>query len=239
MPNGSDVLQSLFVVLLVIGIPLGLVGAWWFQRKRTEQLTAWAATIGWRFEGSDPTLTTRWTGQPFGQGHSRKATDVLRGRFEGMPATSFTYRWTTGSGKEESTYVRHVIALDLPAFLPNVELTPDGFGAKLAKAVGGQDIQFESDDFNRAWRVTSRDLAVAHAIVNPLLMERLLRADATGECLRIEGTSILSWATGRTSTDTLARRLGVLAAVVRAIPRHVWMDHGYDPMTDQTTRGTS
>lgn len=237
--GGSDVVQTLLLALLVVVVPLGLVGTWWLQVKRTERLTAWAATTGWRFEGSDPTLTMRWMGQPFGQGHSRKATDVLRGHFDGMPATSFTYRWTTGSGKEQSTYVRHVVALDLPAYLPTVELTPDGLGAKLAKVVGGQDIQFESDDFNRAWRVESRDLAVAHAIVNPRLMERLLRGDATGECLRIEGTSILSWANGATDTNTLARRLGVLVAIARAIPRHVWMDHGYDPMTDQTTRGNS
>ncbi len=237
--GGSDVLQSLWLVVVVIGIPLALVGAWWLQRERTERLTAWATAIGWRFEGSDPSLTQRWTGQPFGQGDSRCATEVLRGHFQGMPATSFTYRWTTGSGKSRTTYVRHVVALDLPAYLPTVELTPDGLGAKLAKVVGGQDIQFESDDFNCAWRVESRDLAVAHAIVNPQLMERLLRSDATGESLRIEGTSILSWAYGRTDTDTLARRLGVLVAVAHAIPRHVWMDHGYDPMTDQTTRGNS
>ena len=27
----------------------------------------------------------------------------------------------------------------------------------------------------------------------------------------------------------LAPRLGLLSAVVRSIPRHVWQDHGYDP----------
>jgi hypothetical protein len=70
-------------------------------------------------------------------------------------------------------------------------------------------------------------------------MERLLRGDARGESLRIEGASILSWAPGTTDTTTLGRRLGVLAAVAGAIPRHVWQDHGYDPMTDQTTRGNS
>jgi hypothetical protein len=164
---------------------------------------------------------------------------VLRGAFEGVPAVSFTYRWTTGSGRQRTTHACHVVVLDLPAFLPTVQLTPDGLGAKLTKAVGGQDIQFESDDFNRAWRVESRDLPVAHAIVNPRLMERLMRSDASGESLRIEGTSILSWAFGATDTGALARRLGLLAAVVHAIPRHVWQDHGYDPMTDQTIRGNS
>jgi hypothetical protein len=236
MSDGAALVGPVLVVVVVIAL---LVGAWWLRRRRTERLVAWANATGWQLVGSDGSLTTRWTGHPFGQGYGRRATEVLRGPFEGMSALSFTYRWTTGSGRQRTSHVRHVVTIDLPAFLPNLELTPDGVGAKLAKAVGGQDIQFESDGFNRAWRVESRDLPVAHAIVNPRLMERLMRPDARGESLRIEGTSILSWAFGATDTAALAHRLGLLAAVVHAIPRHVWQDHGYDPMTDQTIRGTS
>lgn len=236
MADGAAFLGPFLVLVVVIAVG---VGAWWLQRRRAAQLVAWATSTGWQLVGNDRSLTARWSGHPFGQGSGRRATEVLRGRFEGMPAVSFTYRWTTGSGRERANHVRHVVALDLPAFLPTVELTPDGLGAKLAKVVGGQDIQFESDDFNRAWRVESRDLAVAHAIVNPRLMERLLRSDARGESLRIEGTSILSWALGATDTGALAGRLGLLVAVVHAIPRHVWQDHGYDPMTDHTIRGNS
>ena len=99
----------------------------------------------------------------------------------------------------------------LPTYLPTVELTPDGFGAKLAKLVGAQDIQFESEDFNRAFRVASSDPEVAHAIVHPRLMERMLRDDALGSAWRIEGTWILTWAAGSTDLDRLVSRLGLLA----------------------------
>ena len=95
-------------------------------------------------------------GQPFGQGSSRRAIEVLRGHATTAgPALSFTYVWTTGSGKNRTTHHAHVVALGLPTFLPTVEVTPEGLGARLAKLVGAQDVQFESEAFNRAYRVAA------------------------------------------------------------------------------------
>ena len=100
---------------------------------------------------------------------------------------------------------------------------------RLATLVGGQDIRVESDDVNRAYRVAATDERFGHAIVHPRLMERLLQPDALGIAWRIEGPWILSWEPGETDLDRVAPRLGLLAAVVRSIPPHVWQDHGVDP----------
>ena len=223
------------VELLFVLFAIGLVGfvavGWWASVKRRERLQKWATLSGWTYAASDRSLVDFSRGQPFGVGHSKKATEVLAGRYDRLSALSFTYRWTTGSGKEATTHTSHIVGVVLPAYLPTVELTPDGLGAKLAKLVGAQDIQFESDDFNRAFRVASSDPRVASAIVHPRLMERMLRDDARGSTWRIEGTWILSWASGSTDLDRLASRLGVLSAVVRSIPRHVWLEHGFDPLS--------
>lgn len=218
----------LFVLALVAGVAL-LVGSIWLQHKRHERFRAWALRNGWTYAESERELTDISQGQPFGQGSARRATEVLRGPFESMPALSFTYAWTTGSGKNRSTHRAHVVGLVLPTYLPTVEVTPEGIGALLAKLVGAQDIQFESDDFNRAFRVAASDARTGHAIVHPRLMERLLRPDARTAAWRIDGTWILSWETGTTDLDRLAPRLGLLSSIVRSIPRHVWQDHGYDP----------
>jgi len=210
-------------------VPVVVVGAGWYAYQRNRRIKAWAAASGWTYVGTDPTLVDRWQGAPFGIGHSRRTSEVMVGRWGGRPAVSFTYTYRAGSGKSESTYTFHVLALPLPAYLPTLELTPDGLGARVAKAFGGQDIQFESDDFNRAWRVECRDLKFAHDIVHPRLMERLLRADARGACLRIGGTDVVTWAPGSTVTDRIAGRLGLMASVIDSVPRYVWLDHGYDP----------
>lgn len=213
-----------FAVFLVL---LGLAG--WASHRRHQVLLAWAHGVGWRLVGSDPSLAHRWRGQPFGTGHARRVTELLAGTFSGRPAISFRYTYETGSGKNRSTITHHVLALALPAYLPTVELTPDGLGAKLAKAFGGQDIQFESEDFNRTWRVTARDDRFAHSFVHPRLIERLLQPDARGLSLRVEGTDLLCWSVGAPQLDTVGPRLQVMSAVVDHVPRFVWLDHGHDP----------
>ena len=232
-------MENLLPIGFFLLVPGFIVLALYVQHQRVKATQAWAVRTGWTYVGTDPSLVGRWRGEPFNAGHSRKVSELVTGRFAGRQAISFSYRYTTGSGKSRSTHTFHVVALPLPAYLPTLELTPDGVGAKLAKAFGGQDIAFESEDFNRAWRVEARDAKFAHDVVHPRLMERLLRPDAVGSSLRIEGTDILSWSAGAQQLDAIAGRLQVMCAVVDAVPRYVWQDHGHDPgpLPDEPRRG--
>lgn len=215
--------------VLVVGVlALGI----WYQAVRRRKLSEWAARNGWSYADADDSLVNLSQRDPFGEGHHQRTAEVLRGRFAGRETVSFVYRWRTGSGKEEQHHSAHVVAVALPAYLPIVEVAPEGLGARLAKAFGGQDLRFESDEFNRAFRVQAYDERTAYAIVHPRLMERLLMADGRQVAWRTDGTWILSWQNGATDLETLAMRLSVLTAVVSAIPRHVWQDHGYDPLTE-------
>jgi len=206
------------------------------QRRRRARVTAWAAANGWQYQASAPELTQRWQGAPFGVGSSRRATEVLTGTWQGRSATSFTYRYSVSNGKSRSTFTFQVLTLGLPAFLPTLELSPEGLGDRVAKALGGQDLEFESADFNRAWRVTSRMPKFASDVVHPRLMERLMQPGARAN-IRIEGTDILTWSAGAPDLDLVASRLGLLDAVVRSIPRFVWLEHGYDPSNTTDPEG--
>ncbi|GEN80377.1 hypothetical protein [Actinotalea fermentans] len=225
----EDGLMTVLFALPWVLVPVVVVGTIWYQVRRNKAVKAWAAASGWTYVGTDPSLVGRWDGEPFNQGHSRRTSEVMVGRWAGRPAVSFTYTYRTGSGKDESTYSFHVLALPLPAYLSTLELTPEDLGSRLAKAFGGQDIQFESEEFNRAWRVRSPNPKFAHDVVHPRLMERLMRADARGVCLRLGGTDILTWSAGQTVPERIAGRLGLMTAVVESVPRFVWQDHGYDP----------
>ncbi|WP_456823509.1 DUF3137 domain-containing protein [Cellulomonas sp. P5_E12] len=222
-------MNGVLLATVALGVVILAVLAWMMQKKRQEAFQQWALRNRWTYEGSDPSLVHLSDAQPFGQGRDKRATEVLRGAFDGHQAVSFTYSWTTGDEKDTTNHTAHVVALALPAYLPTVEVTRDGFGAKLDKLFGGQDIQFESEAFNMEFRVTASDAQVGHAIVHPRLMERLLR-DGAVTPWRIGGTSIISWEPGSSALETLATRLGLLSAIVRSIPRHVWLDHGHDPL---------
>ena len=219
----------MFYGLIVVGTG-ALVGfGLWLQYRRNQAVQAWARSIGWTYLGTDPSLPSRWRTRPFGIGDSRRTAELMTGVYQGRPATAFRYSYTTGSGKNKSTSVFHVVVVPLPAYLPNLELTPEGIGSRLAETFGGEDIQFESDEFNRAWRVECGMEKFAYDVITPRLMERLLRSDAAGLSIRIDGTDVLCWSTGEQSLEALAPRLELLAAVRDAVPGFVWRDSGYDP----------
>ena len=223
-----------FWLLLVVALAGAAVQAWLRVQNR-RRLQEWVQTTGWRYTDRDDRWTTISTSHPFGEGRDHRASDVVQGPYDRHDALAFDYRWTTGHGRDRTVHHAHVVALRLPAFLPTVQVTPEGLGTVLARLVGAQDVQFESEDFNRAYRVTADDLRTASDVLNPRLLERLLRSDSRHVSWRIDGVWILSWQAGGWDLDSLAARLGVLAAVVRAVPRHVWQDHGYDPLTDRTS----
>ncbi len=223
--RGGELVLALPFVLVPAAIGVG----WWLSSKRIAAAKAWAAGIGWTWVGSDPSLASRWRGQPFGIGDSRRVSEVMTGPFGPYRCVLFTYRYTTGSGKERSTHVYTVLALALPTFLPTLELTPETLGTRIVRAFGAQDLQFESEDFNKRWRVEARDAKFAHDVLHPRTLERLVRGDTKGMSLRIEGTDILCWSVGTPDLDLVATRLGVMRSLVDAVPRFVWLDHGHDP----------
>ncbi len=54
-----------------------------------------------------------------------------------------------------------VVAMRLPVPLGWVEVTGEGLAAKLVKTVGGQDVELESAEFNRRFRVRAHDAKLA------------------------------------------------------------------------------
>jgi hypothetical protein len=231
--------SGLFVVVMVLLVATGVAVAWWGHRARVALLERWAAENGWELHVPDPALTRRWRGEPFGEGRARRATEVLTGLFQGRSAVSFTYSWTTGSGKEATTHQAHVVVLLLHTSLPTLQLTPEGLGARLAKVFGGQDIQLESEDFNRAWRVESGDLRFAHDVLHPRTMARLLEPGFSRRFLRIEGDAVLTWTGGRTVPDNVLPQLGRLAVLADGIPDFVWLDRGVRPPRRDVPPGAS
>ena len=184
----------------------------------------WAAERGWLVLGGDEALAQRMLGM-FGVGSGCRVSHLVAGPFDGRPAMSFEY-WEGGG----TTSVEcHVVAVSLPVRLPALRLSPEAMTDRVVEAVGGQDIAFESDEFNRAWRVRSDDAEFAHDVLHPRVMERLMAGDAQGLSVWVVGTEILCWMPGATHLAAVDERLAVLTAVVDAIPRFVWLDHGYDP----------
>lgn len=196
-------------------------------KKRRLLLQSFAASQGWTWVQEDDSWAERFAGDPFGQGDHRRAGNVLTGPFRGRSMVAFDYSYQThssdGKGNQTTTTHRYAVcALALAANLPRFELVPEHLLGRLGTMLGMQDIELESEDFNRRFRVRCEDPKLAYAILPPRTMELLLARPALH--LRLAGADALCWESGAHSPAELLARLDTLSALLDAIPAFVWTD---------------
>jgi hypothetical protein len=221
-------------------------GSWWWwtqEQKRRAALASFAAAKGWTFSAADPWgLDERWGSPPFGRGESRRASNVISGTAPGgHPLLAFDYKYTEhttdSKGNQHSTTYRFAVCvLRLPCDLPDLHVGNENMLTRIGSAVGFGDIEFESEDFNRAFRVKCDDAKFASDVLHPRAMEMLL-AHGRGEEWRFEGADMLSWHSGRIDVPDVLQRIDLMCRVVQSIPTFVWKDRGYDPGQQAQTHG--
>ncbi len=234
---------AVIVVLVMVGMIALMVVLALAAHKRAKQhriaLVAFASERGWQIIEADKALPKTYRAQPFNaRGDNPVAKEILYGTFRGRPARSFLYQYTTTSSTTNAdgstststtTHVFHVVSLTLPVALPALSLTREGVGSRLAKKFGRDDIQFESEEFNKAWRVLGADKRFAHGVIHPQMIDLLMRPAVRGRPLHVDGNQLFTWSPGKHDLGAIEGRLTVLSDVVDRIPRFVWQDHGHDP----------
>jgi hypothetical protein len=223
---------SLVTPLLLLTLGLLLVAsvggfAWYRQKQRRELLQGFAASEGWTFAPRDDSWTARFPGKPFGTGDHRRATNVLQGAFRGRQLVAFDYSFQTHSsdangGSSTTTHRYAFCALGLPTSVPRLELLPEGRLGRVGTALGRQDIELESEDFNRRYRVQSDQPKFAYDVLAPRTMEALLTRPALH--LRLQGADAVCWENGQHSPVDLLARLDALCVLLDGIPPYVWSD---------------
>ena len=123
----------------------------------------------------------------FEKGHSRRSCNHMAGELRvwdreiGVTLADYRYRITSGSGKHRSTRTYEtsflLARLPFPAGLPDLRVRREGFGDKIAAAVGFDDIDFESDEFSRRFHVSCADRRFAYNLIDPRMLEHLLDID--------------------------------------------------------------
>ena len=214
------------------------------ERRRRAERARWAAERGWRLHAGGGSWATRWAGHPFGAETRPVATDVMTGRFPPHDAVVFDLAYgahrdaSRSNGRREGAR-RHdalasvrssefaVHALQLPAALPGLHLSVEGRADRAATALGARDLEVESDDFNRAYRIDAEDPRLAVDILTPRTMAMLL--DCGGPDVRIDGDWIILVTPDPVDLSMIDAALTVLATVVENVPGFVWTDRGVPP----------
>ncbi|MCB2412476.1 hypothetical protein LGT39_06380 [Demequina sp. TTPB684] len=185
---------------------------------RARMTAVWFADHSdWAFEDRHNGLFRAIETPPFGA-LEVSYSNVVTGRFDGHECFDGVYEW--GLLKGDGTAGRYrVAAVRLPAELPRLILIPESRGARLVKALGGADQNFESSTFNSSWRVLADDARVASDMLSPRVMSELEKLNLKSPLLFEAGWGI-SLDDFSKGVDTLDERLRGVLAVARLIPQH-------------------
>jgi hypothetical protein len=202
---GCAALLALIVVLIVFSVRQ--------ERQRQARIRHWAASRGW-------TVTTRpgaveWTSRLPG-GNRRGVSLILSGNLYRRPVAVAEYSYTTESMADSSgnrtTTTHHLLVMlvRLPVSYPPVAVQPRGALSKLGRAIFGDGAAATGhDEFDRRFRVQTKDPAASQALVGPALIGEHL-ADRI-PAWSLAGQDLLTWQQGRlkdpSEVETLATPL--------------------------------
>ncbi len=204
---------GVLIAALVIGLGMYL------RQERRKRMMAWAEEHGYSFEEKAHELEKNFRKfAPFDSGHSRRVWHVVRGTLE-REFVTFQYEFVTGSGKNQQHHSYVVLAMDMPRDGPNLIIKPEHIGHKLFDALGGEDIDFESDEFSRTWWVKCDDRRFAYDAIDTHMMEWLMAQPKRG--YQWQGRTLLLHQAGRIEPQKAAAMLAAARGFVAQLPRQI------------------
>lgn len=157
------------------------------ERRRVEALREVGMRMGMPFQEEDPSLEGQGLFRLplFGKGRSRAAQNVLRGSRGRAEVVLLDWRFTTGSGKNQSTHRQTVAAYrrtsgQLPAFT----MRPETFLHRIGQKFGSSDFDFPSHpDFSRLYVLQGED----EEAVRKMFVPEVLQAFSMRDGWSVEG----------------------------------------------------
>jgi hypothetical protein len=214
-------------VIAFIALAVGLIIIAAHQaKKRREAFAAFAAQLGMGFQ-PDPgdELHQQFEAMglsPFGQGHSRRASNLLFGRRGGVDWEAFDYRYTTGSGKNKSTHHYGIVAAKVLLAFPPTRVRPEGAFDKLKALFGFEDINFESDAFSRRYHVNSADRRRAYDLIHPQMIEYLMNIEPRD--WQLAGPVVMLTALGSHEPNEILREMQLIEQFLARVPDYLRQD---------------
>ena len=192
---------------------------WWFKvRPRRELHRYQARSLSLRSAPGDP---LGYFDRPFALlGHAATAEDIENtswGTWHGMQVVVIDYWFARSSDPSRSDYRYYTCAATpVPSAWPNLSIVPEDLGSRIATAMGGRDIEFELESFNRAFRVRSDDPRFAHALVDARMIAWLQELPSDTGLAILDGT-LLSRTPRRLDRD-VTWALETMATFLNRVP---------------------
>jgi hypothetical protein len=170
------------------------------ERKRQDRLRQWATGHEWTYT---PRPSTNWPARLPGH-NKRGVTLALSGQVQGRPVSVGEYYYTETqstsnadgtSGSSSTTHHFVVVAIWFNEQYPPIGVRPRGMFSKMGRALFGDEREVGHDQFDREFRVTTKDAAYARRMVGPGLVQAHLAKAVPAWDLR--GNELMAYYTGR------------------------------------------
>jgi hypothetical protein len=237
-------ISPLAILLLLAAAAAG--GLYWYvQWKREQAFAQFARSNGmdWR-NGNDTSILDL----PFHflqQGSGRGVDDVIAGRWKGLPVDSAHYWYYDESTSMERGQMRRhrnyhhftVVVAACSLQLPYLGIHQQSLFSRAAELIGVNGLQFESEEFNRHFKVDGQDPALAYKVIDAHMMEWLLGPGRSFNFALNDRYLLMS--THRiTDPKGLVPFFDAAKAFIDNIPRLVWQEYGTQPPLVNKPTGT-
>ncbi len=205
----AALIPFVFMGLIAFGIGVALYIHHRNEKARTEGLSQTAQTMGLIFNAqSDGSIESRLGGMSlFNMGHSKKLFNCISGETDEVRISIFDYQYTVGSGKNQSTKVFSVAALESPRLaMPAFTMRPETFFDKVGSMLGFQDIDFDDHQpFSESFVLKGPDEAAIRAFFQKPLLDFF--AQRTGVLVEGEEGRMIFYRSGKCKPDLIEELL--------------------------------
>jgi hypothetical protein len=222
-------MDVLIWVLVAAGVVAGIVWSYHLKRKRREELATTARQLGLDYSPEDVQGCLALPFALLQRGDGRGTENVLSGSWQDMPVREFDYWYFEESrdakgNTSRTTYRFSCAVTEVEAALSPLTLGRENVFTRLADSLGLADIEFELDEFNRAFTVKCKDRKFANDFVDQRMMRWLLGTDG-GFSFEACGRWLLVSSRRRRPTE-LIPLLGTLKQFRDQVPRVVFDLYG-------------
>ena len=222
-------MEALVIVGVIAVIALGIWWAWQAKKKRREAFARLAGQLGLTYASEDPFGLVGLPFSLFGRGEGRGTENVLWGAWQDLDLKCFDYWYyeesTDSNGHRSRTYYRFSCAVTtLEADCHPLTISRENVFTRLADRMGFRDIEFELEEFNRAFQVKCKDRKFANDLVDARMIEWLMQSGEDWS-FEVAGPYVLCFSKRRRPEEMIPL-LGTLQAFRGKVPGVVYSLYG-------------
>jgi hypothetical protein len=222
-------MEALVFVGIAVLIGVAVWWAWYAKKKRREALANAAKQLGLQYAQDDPLGTL---GLPFAlltKGDGRGVENVMWGSWQGLDVREFDYWYYEESrdseGRTSRSYYRFSCAVtEIAAACSAITIGRESWFSRIADNLGFRDVEFELEEFNRAFQVKCQDRKFANDLIDQRMMQWLLQAGDDWN-FEMAGPYVMAFSKRRGPAE-LVPLLGTLRAFKDQVPRVVYSLYG-------------